>query len=296
LSFRRWLEDEKKIILFDGAMGTQLMQYGVTPGKMLDLLNTEKPEIVQEILDRYYKSGSDIVQTCTFSSNLINLKSNNLGDSIVDINRAALDNIKAVKNPDSLVVGDIGPSGEFRPPVGEASGKQWKESFQQQAEILENGIDLWHIETMSDIQEMTAAIHAIKEVSQKPIIASMTYRKTKSRGFYTIMGDSLANCVNALEDEEVDVIGTNCTLGSDQMVTLAKHLVKLTDKPISVKPNAGQPRLEGGKTYYDQSVKDFVADISEMINLGVKIVGGCCGTTPTHIQEIKKLIDSYLDV
>ncbi|MHA2165049.1 MAG: homocysteine S-methyltransferase family protein [Candidatus Hodarchaeales archaeon] len=186
-----------------------------------------------------------------------------------------------------------GPSGEFRPPVGEANGKQWKNGFQKQAEVLKHDIDLWHIETMSDIEEMIAAIHAIKEISQKPIIASMTYRKTKSRGFYTIMGDSLAKCVRILDEEEVDVIGTNCTLGSDQMVTLAKDLVEITDKPISVKPNAGQPRLDGGKTYYDQSVADFVADISEMINLGVKIVGGCCGTTPTHIQEIRKLINTY---
>lgn len=272
-------------------MGTQLMSYGIKPGKMLDLLNIEKPEIVKEIIGKYYQSGSDLVQTCTFSSNLINLKRHHLEDKIIDINSAALENIKYVKTPESLIVGDIGPSGEFRPPVGKASGKQWKMGFQQQAEVLKQDIDLWHIETMSDIQEMIAAIHAIKEVSRKPIIASMTYRKTKSRGFYTIMGDSLENCVRVLEEENVAVIGTNCTLGSDEMVTLAKDLVKLTDKPISVKPNAGQPRLEGGKTFYDQPIEDFVTDISEMINFGVKIVGGCCGTTPAHIQEIRKLID-----
>ena len=293
MNFQRWLDDDSKIILFDGAMGTQLMQYGITPGKMLDLLNTEKPEIVRDILGRYYQAGADLVQTCTFSSNFVNLKRNNLEGKLVDINRAALRNINEVKTPESLIVGDIGPSGEFRPPVGEANGKQWKNGFQKQAEVLKHDIDLWHIETMSDIEEMIAAIHAIKEISQKPIIASMTYRNTKSRGFYTIMGDSLAKCVRILDEEEVDVIGTNCTLGSDQMVTLAKDLVEITDKPISVKPNAGQPRLDGGKTYYDQSVADFVADISEMINLGVKIVGGCCGTTPTHIQEIRKLIDTY---
>jgi 5-methyltetrahydrofolate--homocysteine methyltransferase len=268
------------------------MGYGIKPGKMLDLLNIEKPEIVKEIIGKYYHSGADLVQTCTFSSNVINLKRHHLEDKIIDINSAALVNIKAVRTLESLIVGDIGPSGEFRPPVGKASGKQWKMGFQQQADVLKQDIDLWHIETMSDIQEMIAAIHAIKEVSQKPIIASMTYRKTKSRGFFTIMGDSLEECVRVLEEQNVAVIGTNCTLGSDQMVALARDLVKLTDKPISVKPNAGQPRLEGEKTFYDQSIEDFVTDISEMINLGVKIVGGCCGTTPTHIQEIRKLIDA----
>jgi len=292
LNFHKWLSDDSKIILFDGAMGTQLMRYGVKPGKLLDLLNIEKPEIVKEIIGNYYQSGADLVQTCTFSSNTVNLKSHNLEEKIVDINRAALENIKSVKTPESLIVGDIGPSGEFRPPVGKASGKQWKLGFQQQVDILKQDIDLWHIETMSDIQEMIAAIHAIKEVSEKSIIASMTYRTTKSRGFYTIMGDSLEECVRVLEEEDVAVIGTNCTLGSDQMVTLVKDLVKLTDKPISVKPNAGQPRLEGGKTFYDQSIEDFVTDISEMINMGVKVVGGCCGTTPDHIQEVRKLIDT----
>jgi len=117
LNFHKWLSDDSKIILFDGAMGTQLMRYGVKPGKLLDLLNIEKPEIVKEIIGNYYQSGADLVQTCTFSSNTVNLKSHNLEEKIVDINRAALENIKSVKTPESLIVGDIGPSGEFRPPT-----------------------------------------------------------------------------------------------------------------------------------------------------------------------------------
>ncbi|MHA1976791.1 MAG: homocysteine S-methyltransferase family protein [Candidatus Hodarchaeales archaeon] len=293
MSFNHWLADKSKIILFDGAMGTQLMQYNLDPGKLPDILNIENPEIVQNVLASYYDSGSDIVQTCTFSSNLVSLERQNLGNSLQRVNSEAINNIKAIKPPNGKqIVGDIGPSGEFRPPVGKASGDQWKNGFLRQVEILEAGIDLWHVETMSDLQEMSAAIHAIKDVSQKPIIASMTYRKTKTRGFYTIMGDSLKTCVSHLEEENVDVIGTNCTLGSDQMIELAKELVLLTEKPVSVKPNAGQPRLEGGNTVYNQSPDDFVSDIEQMINLGVKIVGGCCGTTPTHIQKLRTLIDN----
>ena len=230
MNFHKWLNDDSKIILFDGAMGTQLMQYGIKPGKMLDLLNIEKPEIVKKIIGNYYQSGADLVQTCTFSSNLINLKSHHLEDKIVDINQAALENIQAVKTPESLIVGDIGPSGEFRPPVGEASGKQWKMGFQRQAAILKQDIDLWHIETMSDIQEMIAAIHAIKEVSQKPIIASMTYRETKSRGFYTIMGDSLEKCVNVLEEEEVVKIESGKNSDFDEEVHDAIEAIKGGEK------------------------------------------------------------------
>ncbi len=291
--FTNWLEDKSKIILFDGAMGTQLMNRDLEPGKIPDLLNIENPEVVKKVLASYYDAGSDMVQTCTFSSNVVSLNRHNISNLYQKINVEAINNIKAIlPSEENLIVGDIGPSGEFRPPVGNASGDMWKAGFQKQAKILAPGIDLWHIETISDLQEMSAAIQGIKEVSEKPIIASMTYRKTKTRGFFTIMGDSVETCVTKLEEEKVDVIGTNCTLGSDQMIELIKELVNLTDIPISAKPNAGQPRLSGGNTLYDQPVEDYVNDIGQMIDLGVKIVGGCCGTTPTHIRKIRTLIDS----
>ena len=137
---------------------------------------------------------------------------------------------------------------------------------------------------------MLAAVHAVKEVSNKPIIASITYKKTK-RGYFTIMGDSLEKCVNTLEKEKVDVIGANCTLGSNDMLDLVKQTIELTKLPTSVKPNAGKPRIEGLKTFYDQPITEFVDDIHKMIELGVKIVGGCCGTTPETIKEIRKIID-----
>jgi len=148
---------------------------------------------------------------------------------------------------------------------------------------------------MSDIEEMKAALEAVKNISKKPIISSMTYKKTK-KGFYTIMGDSLEKCVQFQEDHNVDVIGANCTLGSDEMVDLMKDLKLLTDKPISIKPNAGQPRMNSNNiAVYDQPIKDFVNDIGEMIQLGAKIVGGCCGTSPTTIKEIRNLIDSLVN-
>ncbi len=293
MSFTQLLNDDSRIILFDGAMGTQLMESDLEPGKIPDLLNIENPETVQRVLRSYFDAGADIVQTCTFSSNYVNLDKQNLAHLLSKLNLEAISNIKAIQpSKDRLIAGDIGPSGEFRPPVGNASENQWKTGFRKQVKILEQGVDLWHVETISDLQEMSAAIHAIREVSQKPIIASMTYRKTKTRGFFTIMGDSLESCVNLLEEEEVDVVGTNCTLGSDQMVTLAQELVELSDKPISVKPNAGQPRLAGGSTVYDQTPEEFVKDIEQMIDLGVKIVGGCCGTTPTHIQKLRSMINN----
>ncbi|MHA2392825.1 MAG: homocysteine S-methyltransferase family protein [Promethearchaeota archaeon] len=289
--FNDWLKDDSKVILFDGAMGTELIKKGLEPGKVPDILNIEKPDIIIKIHKAYYNAGSDMCQSNTFGSTPLNLRLHSLDKKINEIIEKALDNIQKACPPGRLIVGDIGPTGKFRPPVGNASSEDWYSSFVTQAKLLEEGVDLFHVETISDLEEMLTAIQALKEVSKKPIIASITYKKTM-RGFFTIMGDSLEKCVTSLENENIDVIGTNCTLGSQDMIELAQQAVQLTDTPISVKPNAGQPRIEGTKTFYDQPIKDFVTDIHKMINLGVKIVGGCCGTSPGTISEIRKIIDS----
>jgi len=288
--FNKWLEDESKVILFDGGMGTEIFKRGIEPGKLPDLLNLEKPDIISDIHKSYYEAGSDMVQTSTFGSSFLNLKNYKLEGKITEINQKALDNVSRVRPEGTLVVADIGPSGHFKPPVGEVTYEQWYESFLGQVEILESGIDLWHIETISDIEEMKAAIEAIKNVSAKPIISSMTYKRTK-RGFFTIMGDSLEKCITQQEDYGAKVIGSNCTLGSFDMIDLAKEMKRLTELPISIKPNAGKPRVElNGQTFYDQPISEFVEHISKIIELGVKIVGGCCGTSPNTIKEIKKII------
>ena len=278
-------------MLFDGGFGTELLRRGILePGKVPDMLNIENPDTIVEIHKSYYNVGSNMCHTNTFGSTPLNLRRYNLEERIEEIIEKALDNIQKACPPGRLVVGDIGPTGKFRPPVGTASSEEWHSSFATQTKLLEKGVDLFHIETVSDLEEMLSAVRALKEVSNKPIIASMTYNKTK-RGFFTLMGDSLEKCIKSLENENVDVIGTNCTLGSGDMLDLIKQAVDMTDMPISVKPNAGQPRVEGTKTYYDRPIEEFVRDVQEMINLGVKIVGGCCGTTPETISEIRKIID-----
>jgi 5-methyltetrahydrofolate--homocysteine methyltransferase len=292
MMFNEWLQDASKIILFDGGMGSEIFKRGIEPGKLPDMLNIENPELIYEIHKAYYDVGADMCQSNTFGASFLNLQRYKAEIQITEINARALENIKKARPTNRLIVGDIGPSGEFRPPVGKATPDQWVSSFEKQATVLEKGVDLWHIETMSDIEEMLAAIEAIRNVSTKPIISSMTYKKTK-RGFFTIMGDSLEKCVRAQENAKVDVVGANCTIGSEEMVELMQELTNLTDKPISAKPNAGQPRIDIGKrAHYDQPIKDFVADIKKVIALGAKVVGGCCGTSPETIREIRKVIDS----
>jgi 5-methyltetrahydrofolate--homocysteine methyltransferase len=289
--FQDWLKDNSKIILFDGAMGTELIKRGLKAGKIPDLLNIEQAGIITEIHKSYYDAGSDMCQTNTFGSTPMKLRKHNLENRVEKIIENALKNIQKICPSGRLIVGDIGPTGEFRPPVGNITSDQWYNSFSTQAKLLEKGVDLWHIETISDLEEMLAAIKAVREVSNKPLIASITYKKTK-RGFFTIMGDSLEKCIETLNNEEVDVIGANCTLGSNEMLELLTNAKNLTDKPFSVKPNAGQPIVKGDKTYYEQPIVDFANDIHKMIELGAKIVGGCCGTSPKTIMEIRKIIDS----
>jgi len=290
--FHDWLKDNSKIILFDGGMGSEIFKRGITPGKLPDALNIEQPDMIFEIHKSYYDAGADMCQTSTFGSSFLNLQGYRIESQIKELNESALKNIKRACPPNRLIVGDIGPSGVFKPPVGKATADQWVSSYVKQVNFLEQGVDLWHIETISDIEEMEAAIKAIREISKKPIISSMTYKKTK-RGFFTIMGDSLEKCVRIQEDRNVDVIGANCTLGSDEMIELIKELKELTNKPISAKPNAGQPRVDqNNKAVYDQPIKDFVSDIREIIQIGAKIVGGCCGTSPETIKEIREVINA----
>ncbi|MFX0059980.1 MAG: homocysteine S-methyltransferase family protein [Candidatus Hodarchaeota archaeon] len=290
MSFKEWLEDNSKIIIFDGGMGSEIIKRGIKPGKIPDLLNIEEPEVISDIHKAYYYAGSDMCQTNTFGSCYLNLKNHKLENRMAEIITKSIENIKKACPLKGLIVGDIGPSGEFKPPVGKATFEEWFESYKKQVEFLESGVDLWHIETISDIDEMLAAIKAVKEVSEKPIMSSMTYKKTK-RGFFTIMGDSLEKCVNILENEKVDVIGANCTISSSEMIELTRELKMLTTTPISIKPNAGKPRLdEDAKVHYDQSIEEFKKDMKQIIKLGAKIVGGCCGTSPQNILALSEII------
>ena len=291
MSFNEWLKSDK-IILFDGGMGTEVFKRGIKPGKLPDLINIEHPEVITEIHKAYYEAGSDMCQTNTFGASLLNLENYKAGQRIQEINERALENIKKACPPDHLIVGDIGPSGVFKPPIGKTTFEEWKLGFQEQAKYLESGVDLWHIETMSDIDEILAAIEGIKTISTKPIIGSMTFKKTK-RGYFTIMGNPLEKSILTLENAKIDVVGANCTLGSDQMVDLVKELKDIVSIPFSIKPNAGQPRVDENQiAYYDQPVDEFIQDIGKIIDLGAKIVGGCCGSSPKTIEKIRILIDS----
>ncbi|MHA2226575.1 MAG: homocysteine S-methyltransferase family protein [Candidatus Hodarchaeales archaeon] len=283
---------EEGILLFDGSMGTQLMMRGLGVGELPDSWNLKKPEIIKELFKEYYSSGSDMVQTATFRANELALKEagiENLSDLQI-INETSARLLRSVCPPGKFIVGDIGPSGKFLPPVGNTTYEELEQSFLKQVQVLAPFIDVWHVETMSDIQEIKAAITAIKKVSKIPIIASMTFKKTP-KGFFTVMGNPVDQCISELIDTGVAVVGSNCGFGSDEFIDLVKAIRNVTpDYPISIKPNAGQPEMQNGILVYKQPPEKFVLDIKSILEFDVQIIGGCCGTGPTHIKLLRKLI------
>ena len=285
---------EKEVLLFDGAIGTELMRRGIKPGECPDKWNLDQPEVIKEIFQQYYKAGSDMVQTATFRANGVALKGYGIDHLLEDINKSSGEILRSVCPPNKCVIGDIGPSGEFLGlPSSKASINDLKKGFQLQARALAPFIDAWHLETFSDIQEMKAAILAVQIESNKPIIASMTYKKTP-KGFFTVMGNSLVDCVSDLIEAGVAVVGSNCTLSSDEFIELVRVLriaVGMPNFPLSVKPNAGQPVLQDGKSIYKQKPEDFARDMKRILEHDGQIVGGCCGTEPIHIQLLRKIID-----
>lgn len=285
---------KKDILLFDGALGTELMRRGLKPGEVPDKWNLDNPEIIQEIFQEYYAAGSDLVQTATFRANGAALERFGILQLLEDINESSGKILRNICPPDKCVIGDIGPSGEFLPPVGQASINSLKQGFQQQVRALAPYVDAFHLETFTDLQEMKAAIHAVQIETKKPIIASMTYNKTP-KGFFTVMGNSIVDCVSELIESGITVVGSNCTLGSDDFIELMQVMRTITpDFPISVKPNAGQPELQEGKTVYKQQPKDFAEDMKRILEYDGQIVGGCCGTGPIHIQLLRKIIDEII--
>jgi len=278
-------------VLLDGAMGSLLMDMGLHSGQPPEEWTMKYPERIGKIHKLYHEAGSDILQTNTFGASYYRLKECGIEEHHDLVNQRAVEICKEYGG-DSLVSGDIGPSGLLIEPLGPATLEELEKAFSKQVVILEKaGVDLFSIETMIDIEEALLAVKAIRNISTRPIIANMTYSQT-GNGYFTVMGNSLEECTKRFIDAGADVIGANCNLDSLESYQLAEELLTLTTNPISIKPNAGQPVLNGDTVSYGQSVEEFVDGMVKIYKLGVQILGGCCGSTPEYIRhlsdEIKK--------
>jgi 5-methyltetrahydrofolate--homocysteine methyltransferase len=294
VDFHQQLLKPGNVLVADGAMGTMLFKAGLKSGECPELLNLEKPEIPADVARQYFKAGSDIIFTNTFGASPAKLADFGLADKAAKINSEAVRLVRKVVGEKAFIAGSCGPSGKMLQPYGEFEPNELFSSFKIQAEALINaGADIICIETMSDIQEALLALKATRSISASfPVMVTLTYDKT-ARGFFTFMGVDINTTITKLENEGVDVIGSNCGNGFENMVEIAKQFKKLTSIPLLIQANAGQPRLTGDGLIYDETPDFFAENTRKLIDIGVSIIGGCCGTTPAHISAIRQVIDTY---
>lgn len=279
-----------KIFIADGAMGTMLFQRGLKPGDCPEALNLSNPELLREIAGLYLEAGADIIQTNSFGGSPLKLAAYGLTEKADEINRMAVEAVKSVVNGKAYIYGSCGPCGRILKPYGDTEPDEVYESFKIQAEaLIKAGVDMICVETMTDLNEAQFAIKSARDLSADlPIMATMTFDPTPG-GFYTIMGVDIKQAAAGLEEAGADIIGSNCGNGIENMVKIARELKAATSLPIIIQSNAGLPRMEGTTPVYDET-PDFMAEKSkELIELGVSVIGGCCGTTPEHIRAIKQI-------
>ena len=276
----------KKFMVFDGAMGTMLMAAGLRPGEVPESWNRDRPERVKEIHDKYFQAGSDVVETNTFGGNPLKLAEKGLADHMTSLNLDAVKLAREVCPDDGFVAGSIGPIGKMLEPLGELSPGEAEEAFYQQASVLIlGGVDLLCIETMFSLDEALAALRGSKRAGDVPVCSTMTFIRNQ-KGFFTMMGEGVKQCINALEEADADIIGSNCTLGSRDMIDLTAKIREVTGRPILIQPNAGKPVTRRGVTLYEQTSQEFARDGVAIREAGADMIGGCCGTDDAFIRAL----------
>jgi len=273
----------RKIIILDGATGTELQKRGLPAGVSPEIWCMDNPEIIKDVHTSYQKAGSQFVYACTFGANRFKLKEFGVKKDVYEINRDLVRLAKEACGRNTLVAGDIGPTGLFIEPFGTLAFEEAVNSFKEQASgLIDGGCDLIVIETMIDIQEARAALLAVKELADIFTIVSMTYEKDG----HTLGGTPPQSALITLQSLGADAVGCNCSAGPEQMVDFVKVMKPFATVPLLAKPNAGMPKLEDGKTIFEMDAKTFASFGTKLAKAGANMLGGCCGTTPEHIRTL----------
>ncbi|AKC62398.1 5-methyltetrahydrofolate:homocysteine S-methyltransferase [Clostridium sporogenes] len=273
---------KENIIVFDGAMGTMLQKLGLKISDLPEELNVLESEKIINIHRKYVDAGAKVITTNTFGANEIKLKQSEFSvERIID---KAIDNVKKARgNKEIFIALDIGPIGQLLEPMGTLKFEEAYEIFKGQViQGEKSGADIILIETMTDLYEAKAAILAAKENTNLPVFCTMTFEKNKR----TFTGCTPVSMVITLEGLGVDALGVNCSLGPNELEDIVDEIIKYSSVPIMVQPNAGLPTVKDGKTIYNIKPKEFAAFQRSIVEKGVRIVGGCCGTTDEFIREI----------
>lgn len=280
---------EKGPVILDGATGTNLMEAGMPVGVCPELWVMEHPQVIKDLQAGYVEAGSHIVYAPTFTGNRIKLEEYGLSGRLEEINKTLVALSKEAVGEKALVAGDLTMTGQQLFPMGDLLFEELVEVYKEQARVLyEAGVDLFVVETMMSLQECRAAVFAIREVCELPVMVTLTYNEDGR----TLFGTPPETAVVVLQSLGVDAIGINCSTGPMEMIEPVKKMAEYATVPIIAKPNAGLPELEGKKTVYRMTAEEFADAGKALVEAGAAIVGGCCGTTKEHIKALADAVSS----
>ena len=283
----------------DGAMGTQLLVRGLASGECGMLWNVDRPDNVRAVHDAYRSAGCDLITTNSFGGSAPVLDRHGLSARVAELNRAAAEIARATVGETGWVLGDVGPFGDFLEPLGDTTADELREIFRAQiAALLAGGADAILVETMSDPAEAVVGVEAAKSCDvDVPVIVTYAFQKTGPGEFRTMMGTSVEEAVQCATGAGAQVVGSNCgtSLDLDDYVQLAEQIVSAAGSAyVIIQPNAGAPRMEGGRTFYDATPAQMAENATRLLAAGARIIGGCCGTTPEHIASVSRAIKEQI--
>jgi 5-methyltetrahydrofolate--homocysteine methyltransferase len=271
-------------VLYDGSKGSLLQTMGLAAGEASEAWNVERPDAVREVYERYAAAGAEVIQTNTFPGNRLSLAKYGLGDRMVEINREGVALAREVAGRDRWVCASVGPTGEMFAPAGELTFERAYEVFAEQLRAVEDaGADAVNFETFSDIAELRAAVIAARETTRLEVIASATFEA----GGRTMSGNPpeavalVGQCLGA------ELVGANCSTGPREMVPVIEAMAPVASVPLAAKPNAGFPEIKDGRLVYLETPERFASFANAFLEAGVRLLGGCCGTTPAFVAELR---------
>ena len=276
-------------VILDGATGTNLQKAGMPVGVCPEQWILENPGVLIELQERYVEAGTDILFAPTFTASRIKLEEYGLENSLVQMNRELVALSKRAAGGRAYVAGDLTMTGRQLYPLGDLMFEDLVEVYKEQAKVIcEAGADLFVVETMMSLQECRAAVIAIREVCDLPIMVSLTYNEDGR----TLYGTDPATAVIVLQSLGADAVGLNCSTGPEAMIDPVQQMAEYATIPLLAKPNAGMPELCDGVTVYRTTPEEFASVGAKLVEAGAAIIGGCCGTTPEHIRALKQAVGS----
>jgi 5-methyltetrahydrofolate--homocysteine methyltransferase len=288
---------EQRVLLGDGAMGTQLQLAGLPSGGCGEAWNLDQPERVLAIQRNYARAGCDCLITNTFGASRIMLERHGEGQRVAAINRAGAQLARqAFEGAAGFVLGDIGPFGGLMEPYGEIPVQRVEQAFREQARALvEGGVDAIIIETQTALEELALAIEAAREAGAPLVIGSLAFDKMLDEDLVrTMMGVSPESAAEHMADWGVDILGLNCGTGVDmaRAADVVRRYRSVSGLPVMAQPNAGQPVLENMQVVYKETPEQMAAGLPALLDAGARIVGGCCGSTPAHLRRLRQILDA----